>query len=256
MDEYRNSKNRSTRLAHARRDETALSHTKMTRAERDQQMMADLTDLVLRRHQSKEAAALDLAACAGVSAEDMADHFIPEVARSLGDLWCSDQLGFAEVTIGVARLQAMLRDFGETWAADQGDNLDASTVLLVVLDNVYHTLGAFVLAGQLRRKGLSVRLLLGATLQNVSDALMMAQFDAVFISANVGANLESLNRTVKTIKTVCHGGPPVVIGGTLLETTADIIGLTGTDYIANTAEEAIALCNLRTKPPINAVMVQ
>ena len=195
MEEYRNSKHHSTRLATASREAVETSSSVLlNKAEREQQLLAELTDLVLRRFHSEPSAAFDIAARAGVSAEDMADHFIPAVARSLGDLWCSDQLGFADVTIGVARLQAMLRDFGDTWSGDHGMNPDASTVLLVVLDGAYHTLGAFVIAGQLRRKGLSVRVFLAANPENIAEACRMTQYDAVFISSNVGENLEKLRK--------------------------------------------------------------
>ncbi len=255
MEEYRNSKSRNERLVSARRGEDA-SYANLSADARDARLLAELTDLVLNRHQGDADAAFHLATRAGVSPEDMADYYIPAVARDLGAQWCTDELGFAEVTIGSARLQAMLRELGESWTADHGMNPDASTVLLVVADGVHHTLGAFVLSGQLRRKGLSVRLLLGATPQNINESFELTQFDAVFISSNIGDNLESLRKIVDSIRTSRGNPPPVVIGGTLLETNADVVALTGTDYIAKTVDEAIALCNLRTKPRINAAMDQ
>lgn len=255
MDEYRISKNRKMRLATAGHVAKALSDVMLTKDDRERQLLADLTDLVLHPEINKTAI-FDLVAHADISCEEMADYYIPNVARSLGDLWCSDQLQFAEVTIGVARLQAMLRDLGEKWTADLDTKPNASTVLMVVLDDVHHTLGAFVIAGQLRRKGLSVRLLIGATAQNIRMSCEMIQYDAIFISANIGDSLENLRKIVRTIKTACDSVPPVVIGGTLLETGADVVALTGTDYIAQTADEAIALCNLRIEPHTTQAVVQ
>ena len=256
MEEYRHSKTRSTSLTDERGDDFAVPTWSADSDTRKQRLVPDLIDLVLHPQHNDITAARMLAARAGVTAEDMADHYIPAVARDLGEQWCTDQLGFAEVTIGTARLQAMLRDFGESWSADQGMNPNASTILLAVLDDVHHTLGAFVLSGQLRRKGLSVRLLLGATAKNINESCEMAQYDAIFISSSTGNSLETLRKTIDSVRKAQTTVPPVVIGGSLVETTADMIALTGTDYIANTADEAIALCNLRTKPRANATLDQ
>ena len=68
---------------------------------------------------------------AGIGRDDIADFYIPQLARELGDDWCSDGLSFAAVTIGVSRLQAMLRELGPEWAGDQSsgalDHVDRRT---------------------------------------------------------------------------------------------------------------------------------
>jgi len=252
MEEDRNSKTRNARLADAGR--SSVASTDPITNEKD--LLAELSNLVLGPLKGELSDIHALAMRAGVSAEDMADVYIPTVARHLGEQWCTDEVGFAEVTIGSARLQAMLRELGEEWAADQWMNPDASTVLLVVPDGTHHTLGAFVLTGQLRRKGLSVRLLLGATSQSIYQPCAHTQFDAVFISASIGDKLETLRKIVDSIKVAHVTVPPVVIGGSLLETTADVVALTGADYTAKTADEAITLCNLRTKSRFNITMVR
>jgi len=191
---------------------------------------------------------MTIAAEAGISAETMADCYIPIVARELGEAWCVDELGFADVTIGSARLQAMLRELGPEWTAGQTMQPDASTVLLLVPEGQYHTLGAMILSGQLRRVGLSVRLVLGASTSDVKNILEMADFDAVFISAVRGVSLEILRKIVNCIHVSRGTNTPVVVGGTALELHDDIVSLTGADYVTNSADEAISLCNLRTRP--------
>ena len=93
---------------------------------------------------------------ARVSATAVADLYIPEVARRLGAAWEADCLSFAAVTMGVARLQAILREIGACWSADRGGVVDGPMVLLVLPQGEQHTLGAMVLAGRLRRMGISV----------------------------------------------------------------------------------------------------
>ncbi|WP_322893168.1 MULTISPECIES: cobalamin B12-binding domain-containing protein [unclassified Yoonia] len=192
---------------------------------------------------------LDRALAAGIARDDIADFYIPELAREMGVDWCEDTLSFASVTIGVSRLQAMLRALGPEWAGDQSANPAAPSIMLIVGQDVYHTLGAMVLGGQLRRKGLSVRLMLGAQNHELAEKLAKTRYDAVFISSSLGETLESLRRIVDVVRKSCKTSLPVVIGGTILETETlyDVMSLTGADYATSFPNEALELCGLTTK---------
>jgi MerR family transcriptional regulator, light-induced transcriptional regulator len=84
---------------------------------------------------------------AGIRREDIADFYVPEVARRLGAAWCEDRTSFADVTVGTARLQGLLREIGPDWFSDArlGDRPPVC-VLVVVSRDEFHTLGAMVLA--------------------------------------------------------------------------------------------------------------
>lgn len=192
---------------------------------------------------------------AGISREDVADHYIPELSRRLGDEWCDDQLGFAPVTIASARLQFMLRELGPDWSGDKIADPFAPTILLIVPRNVHHTMGAMVVAGQMRRKGLSVRLLLDATTLEIAECVRRTSFDAVFVSAPLGETIESLRLIVRVVKSTLNGAAPVVIGGTLLdlEPRQTLAGRTGADYATKSPDEALELCGLRAIARTNAI---
>ncbi|MFO8128133.1 B12-binding domain-containing protein [Yoonia sp.] len=183
----------------------------------------------------------------GTRPEDLADFYIPAIARDLGDLWCEDQLGFANVTIGVSRLQAMMRELGPNWASDNASNPAAPSILLIVLQDVYHTLGAIVLTSQLRRKGYSVKLLLGSSAEVIAQRILRTTYNCVFISSSRGETLESLRRVIDAMKTSMNNPPPVVVGGSILEveTEEDITALTGADYATRIPSEALRLCGLQ-----------
>lgn len=184
----------------------------------------------------------------GISPEELADDYVPALARQMGDAWCKDEMSFAGVTIGVSRLQSLLRELGPAWAGDTLAQPDAPNVMLVVGKDVYHTLGAMVLAGQLRRRGLSVNIQLGVTADEVVVALKQGDYDALFLSASVGESLESLRKIVESVSTSIEEAPPIVIGGTILENELDICAATGASCVSSDPDEAIALCGLRTLP--------
>ena len=181
----------------------------------------------------------------GLSREEIIDRYIPAVARQYGVGWCEDQVSFAEVTIGTARLQGWLRELEPRSFADQIP-LFAPEVLLVVPAGAFHTLGAMVAASQFRRLGVLVRLSMGEDANYVGRLVRAQKFDMVAISVSGAEKVEMLRHLVNKIRTGVAPVPPVVIGGPILETEPEIKVLTGADHATGDPEEALRLCGLST----------
>lgn len=179
---------------------------------------------------------------AHISSFDIADNYIPEVARRLGDAWCSDQMDFATVTIGSARLQGILRGLGPNWSADdQHINPLAPRCMVIVPAGAQHTLGATILAGQLRRAGISVSLELGRERAALQDKCKKATYDAFLISASQRESLNDIKRIVETVRGTGHK-TPVIIGGNVLALATDIVKQTGADFATSDIKSAIRFC--------------
>lgn len=189
----------------------------------------------------------------GIAPTVLADVYVPALARKMGDMWCADTMGFAEVTIGVARLQSMLRDLGPEWRADRQGGAGAPLILLVTLRDAQHTLGAIILAGQLRRAGFSVRLALDATMGQLSDLADRLKFDAVFISASQSESLEKLRRMVDFLRKVSPDIPPVAVGGGVVDVNDDVARVVGADIATSNIDEAIRFCGLTLKNKNSAI---
>ncbi len=188
----------------------------------------------------------------GVSRETVADDYIPCIARELGDAWCLDDVSFATVTIGVSRLQSLLRDLGPEWRADNAVDPNAGAALIVVALDEYHTLGAMVLAGRLRRQGLSVQLRLGLEPSDLRHVLETPKFDAILISASAGESLDSLRLLVEAVRASASSSVPVVIGGSVVGEHENLAVLTGADFATSDPDEALEHCGLKTSTQIDA----
>lgn len=212
----------------------------------DPELLVDLEKAVLSANPDDSRQAMKAALAAGTRPEDIADFYVPALARSMGDLWCADQLSFAGVTIGVSRLQAMMRALGPHWASDNATEQRDASILLIVPQEVYHTLGAIVLSSQLRRKGISVKLILSAKPEDIADQISYSIFDAAFISSPAGGTLEALRNIVDIIRTSSKRPCPIVVGGSILDEVADndITALTGADHATRRPDEALRLCGL------------
>jgi MerR family transcriptional regulator, light-induced transcriptional regulator len=174
---------------------------------------------------------------ARISPTLFADRYIPEIARRLGRGWEDDTMSFAQVTMGASRLQAILREIGADWIADQGSGYtptgDRSTVLLVVPQGEQHTLGVFVLIGQLRRRGVSVCLRIGPSDDDVRSLLGERSFDGAMISIATPQKLPICRVLVKTIKEVTTGRLHVAVGGAALRELGEEAHVIGADVVTN-----------------------
>lgn len=170
---------------------------------------------------------------ARISASALADHYIPEVARRLGQAWEDDRLSFAGVTMGVARLQAILRELGASWSADALGRADGPTMLLLLPEGEQHTLGAMVIAGRLRRMGVSVSMQIAPDLTELSKFVSNRAFDGAMISVTCEDRLETCGKLIKTLKNASKGRLMVAIGGAILDDAEDVVRLTGADVVTN-----------------------
>jgi methylmalonyl-CoA mutase cobalamin-binding subunit len=184
-----------------------------------------------------------------VPAAAVADLYIPEAARRMGEAWHDDRMSFADVSIGTARFQAILRELGAAWAADMGDRDSVASVLLIVPPQEQHTLGAMVLTGQLRRMGISVCLRMMAAPEEFRALVADRRFDAVLISVAARVNLEKCRVLVKTLRSAMPAGTPVIVGGAVLCEEEDVQQWTGADHATNDIVQAISACGLKVHVP-------
>lgn len=186
---------------------------------------------------------------ARIRPEDITDFYIPEVARRLGAAWCEDSVSFADVTIGVARLQGMLKEIGAPWFDEARLDAEAPGLLVVVLADEFHTLGAMVLCGQLARLGVSVKIAMGHGESELLRTVAAGNFDAIFLSAAQGERLARLRKLVEKIRAASVRPTPVVIGGSVVTRVTDIKTQTGADHATTDPREALRACGLKISVP-------
>jgi len=179
-----------------------------------------------------------------VSVAALADIYIPIAARRMGEAWDDDRMSWIDVSMGVARLQSLLREIGVAWAADQAGDTGHGTVLLIVPDREQHTLGPMVAMGQMRRFGVSVCLRIAPGLDELRSLVAARSFDGVMISVAVAEKLDSIRKLVSFLKQASASPLPVIVGGAVMATRDDAADCTGADLATNdigAALEAIGL---------------
>ncbi len=203
-------------------------------------IVAMLTDAMINPDPAAFDAMVPLLKKAHVSAVELSDCYFPEIARRLGCDWAEDRRSFAAVSIGVARMQSVLRDIGTDWASEDGDRPRLGKVLVILPEGEQHSFGAVVLTGQLRRRGVSVRLQLGPSQAELRTVLREHRFDGALVSVGCLDKLDLGRRLIKTVKDATGGKLRVIVGGAVLFNDLDACAATGADAATNDLSEALA----------------
>ncbi len=179
-----------------------------------------------------------------ISLAALADLYIPEAARRMGEMWHEDDMSWMDVTIGVGRMQSLLREIGTAWVADQASDNGHGAVMMLVPDREQHTLGPMVAMGQMRRYGVSVCLRIAPSFNELRNLVATRQFDGILISVATKEKLESVAKTVNFLKSVLAKPCPIVVGGAVMSFVKDPATCTGANFSSNdigAALEAIGL---------------
>lgn len=181
---------------------------------------------------------------AGVSDAEIADRYIPEIARRVGAAWTASARSFVDVSVITSQLQSLLREMSGRTRDNPLVAGAAPCVAVVVEAGEAHTLGAMVLSNQLRRHGVSVRQIMGRDHAEIVERLADEPVDAIMISVGRREGLASLGRLVKKLRHSGLGRVPIVIGGPVLAYEHELTTRTGADFIATDATKALEACGL------------
>lgn len=193
-----------------------------------------------------------------ISEEDLLNHYIPAAARRMGEAWENDELNFAQVTIGCARLQSVLHYLSDCWV-DGGLHSRADRApqdigfMLATLQGDEHSLGMVTIAAKLRRRGHVVQLLLGTTDAEIRQQLKKHEPDCLLLSASSVASLDLLAHLCTEAKKINKTPPVIAVGGLVLDLHNRVLAHTGADLATNDLQSVIHLCLSRRIGQISVV---
>lgn len=151
----------------------------------------------------------------GITEDIIVDYCIPRAACGLGDDWVSDTLSFSEVSIGSTHLQMLLKSISQNRKTDIRKQT-GKCLLIVVLDDEQHTLGALTLADILRRRGYSLKVLIQSSISEVSQHLSNNTYDALLFSAGSEHIAQLSADCVKKIGHLTKNRTKSFLGGSIL----------------------------------------
>lgn len=188
-------------------------------------------------------AALDaVRACAqrGVPTAALCLHLLAPAARRLGEKWTADECDFAQVTIGLGRLQGLLRGVAKGLPSYRGPGLPVHSALFAPAPGEQHTLGLAMVREFFRASGWEV-------CDDVPDApasllalVRSRRFQLVGFSIGAERHLDALAALIDSVRKASADRHLIVLGGgPLLLSRPDLSARLGLDATAADAREAI-----------------
>ncbi|MEL7166895.1 MAG: cobalamin B12-binding domain-containing protein [Pseudomonadota bacterium] len=175
------------------------------------------------------------------------DLYIPSVAARMGEQWILSEIDFASVTVGALRLQSLLGEASSELASMDRRAGELPVALVVVPEGEQHFLGASVVAAQLRRLGCEVSLSIAEPQKQILNRVLYDHPHMVLLSCSRVAGLESIEQTVKKIKTAVSPAPVLALGGAVTGETETLRTRTGVDLVTKAAKDVVGFYTRRLK---------
>lgn len=182
-----------------------------------------------------------------LSTDSIIDLYIPTTARMLGEKWETDQINFAQVTVGSLRLQSLLSEASAQSHYQLQSGHQGLSVLVLVPRGEQHFLGASVVAGQCRRMGCDVAMSYDEDLDVLSGRLQEEPPQLIMMTCARSETLESAAETVQRVRQIMVPAPVIALGGALQVAEKVVMERTGVDVVTNSAEEAVSRATARIR---------
>ena len=207
--------------------------------------VATFGQLILTRSEEQALACITRMRAAGAPIESIYLDLLAPAARYLGELWEDDLCDFTDVTIGLGRLQKMLRDLNTEVEATRNPTANGLSILLVPTPGEQHTFGLAMVAELFRKQGWEV---VGGPYELADSPQVLTghrAFDVVGFSLATSVNLNNLKKTIAEVRRASKNkGVCIMVGGPLFTLHPEYGSDIGADLVAGDAQQAPSLVRL------------
>ncbi|HEX8402737.1 MAG TPA: cobalamin B12-binding domain-containing protein [Allosphingosinicella sp.] len=178
----------------------------------------------------------------GMSVECLFVDLLAPAARRLGQGWEDDSLDFVDVTMGLWRLQEVLREIAARTPRIASGAMMARTALFTAMPGEQHTLGTAMVDECFARAGWSTTLMLEPKRTDLLSLLASQSFDLVGLTVSCDSHIEQLPSLIVAIRNLSKNpAVSVMIGGRVPNLNPALAAFVGADSTASTATAAITV---------------
>jgi MerR family transcriptional regulator, light-induced transcriptional regulator len=177
----------------------------------------------------------------GMSVATVIRDIFSASARYLGILWEQDRCTFVDVTLGLSRLQQLLRSYAPAFEAEPAPQGQGRRILLAVVPGEQHTFGLAIVEEYFRRAGWYVQTEFLPSKAILLEHVRIEWFDVVGLSASGEVAASGILSVVNALRaTACNKKLHIMLGGSLFAADPELALALGADFVARDAEDAIA----------------
>lgn len=181
----------------------------------------------------------------GSSVETIYVELLAPAARRLGEYWDEDNQDFVGVTMGLWRIQEILRELTLRIPPKSGHGHGQRSALFSPMPGEQHSFGTLMVGECFQRAGWESNILIEPTQSELNGKLAKLHYDLIGLTVSCDSSTGALGGMVKTIKAVsCNPGIRILIGGNVINDRPELVGECGADATAIDALSAVALADL------------
>lgn len=176
----------------------------------------------------------------GVPAETIFVDLLARSARRLGEYWEEDRADFVEVTMGLWRLQEVMREIARRSPPIAGALTAQRAALFAPMPGEQHSFGTTMVEECFARAGWDTELMLDSEDDALLAKLADRSFDLVGLTMSCDCHIEPLPNLVRAMRSVSRNSDiRVMIGGRVTLEDPSVAIDAGADATARTATEAV-----------------
>ena len=206
----------------------------------DEVEIKKLTNLLLDTEEGSFELAITVLKTHGASIDYIVLDLIPSIARLLGKQWEDDSLSFAEVSIGVNKLERVIHKLDYLFQANQLDRQQNKSIFISGFPGSQHSLGSLIFANFLIYSGWQVYRPNQVNIDSIIYGVSSKELQAVAISVSTNEQLEQLPKFINLLREKSKN-PKIItmIGGPLYNKAPDEFEHIQADVKAFTPEESV-----------------
>ncbi len=178
----------------------------------------------------------------GVPVESVYIDLLGESARTLGEYWSADECDFVDVTMGLWRLQEVMREVSSRFPVEHRERPYRPSALFSSVPGDQHSFGALMVEEIFARAGWDSEALIEPQRGEMLQLLAERSFDLVGLTVSNDCPSGQLANLVSAIRSVSRCGTvKIIVGGRAINTNPDLVDLVGADGTAADACSALVL---------------
>lgn len=187
----------------------------------------------------------------GSSVETIYVELLAPAARRLGEYWEEDSEDFVGVTMGLWRIQEILRELTLRIPPKSKPGHGLRSALFSSMPGEQHSFGTLMVAECFQRAGWDTDVLIEPSQSELNEKYASRHYDLIGLTVSCDCSTATLGSLVKTIKAVSNNPKiRIMLGGRVINEQPELVEICGADATAVDALSAVAVGD--NLVPVNA----
>lgn len=213
--------------------------------------------LILNDDMEQASAVADRVILRSGGREALLNDLLTPAAQLLGEMWEQDECDFMAVTLGVYRLDQIMKETAAAGLASASLSGCDHRILLIPAPGEQHRFGLGMVADVFREGGWCVRSGPAASRAQLQRLVKDEWFDVAGLSVSSSRALRNLPGTIRALrKASCNPKLYVMVGGHAIARDDDASRALGADYMAVSAQQSLQDVNIFMDATVTAGLHQ